>query len=231
MKMTLNFGTVRTYAVALITGVVLLAGYSQKAEAAPCAITGTYADLVAVVSCEIGDKTFSDFTFLTADPVVASGIAYSATNGIGGFWGFTFGFSLTATQADTDNDFLITYNIACTNRSFCIDSIHGEIVGGGISGGIVSLAETYTGTNGIGFAILVLPGGPASFDHTFTPVASLHVAKDINAHCSGNDPLCFATISGVINTVDQVPEPASLALVATGLVGLGWFGRRRRHQT
>lgn len=214
-------------AAMLVTALMLFVVPAQQAEAAACSPNGTYADLVGLGSCEIGDKTFSGFTFATTDPIVSSNVSYSAINGVGGFWGFLFQFSLIATASDIDNDFLLAYNIACTNGSNCIDSIHGSIAGGGINGGVVSLAETYGATDGPGSAFLVLPGGPATFDHNFTPVSNLSVLKDLNAHCT-IDVNCLATFSGLVNTVDQVPEPASLWLVAVALLGAAQVARRRQ---
>lgn len=213
---------------ALLLLPLLLLAPAQRAEASACAVTGTYDGLVSAGSCEIGDKTFSNFTFLTTDPITANSVNYAAINGVGGFWGFQFQFSLFASAADLDNDFLLGYNIACTNGSACIDSIHGSIAGGGINGGMVSMAETYSATDGPGSAFLALPGGSASFDHNFTPVSNLNVMKDINAHCS-SDANCLATLSGMVNTVDQVPEPGSLALIAVALLGLAVQQVRRRH--
>jgi hypothetical protein len=52
----------------------------------------------------------------------------------------------------------------------------------------------------------------------------IHVSKDIGVNGSAEG---LATISGVTNNFSEVPEPATMLLLGSGLVGLAGFARRR----
>jgi hypothetical protein len=57
----------------------------------------------------------------------------------------------------------------------------------------------------------------------FAPVERLTVDKDVNVS-GGLDGT--AQISGVINTISQVPEPGTMFLIGAGLLGLRFLKRR-----
>jgi hypothetical protein len=232
---------VRNFAVAVAAGVLAFAGYAPDTKAADCSSYGTVQAIIAAGnSCTIGDKTFSGFS-VTGD-LNATQVNIAAVVNGPDFWGFTFQFDLTASivagGGDPTNDFLLIYDVTCTDGSACIDSVHADITGtvappGAV--GIGTLAEQYLPGQQIDLCFGVA-GCVSSATVDISPVSSLHLIKDLNVQClapATASGICSITMSALTNTVDQVevPEPGTLALFAGGLLAMGWVGRRRRNNS
>jgi PEP-CTERM motif len=80
--------------------------------------------------------------------------------------------------------------------------------------------------NFLGYMTASAAGPPQQLD--FAPVNTVQVLKDISDSTSGGAGTGAMVLSSVSQTFGQVPEPASIALLLTGMAALGVFRRRLR---
>lgn len=208
-----------------------LAGASH---AATCANGATLASYISAGSCTLTDSstgitlTYSGFSFApSAGSPTASDITVVTTGGTLAF-NFVAPWAVTSPNSQ-DADLIFTASASAA----VIDDVTAQLVAFGCTGGgIDDLSENVhagTTTTGallgsidVGACESGVTSGPVTA--TFAPQTAITVVKDLSVSALAGGS---ASVSNFTDSVSVVPEPGSLLLLGSGLLGLAGTLRRK----
>jgi hypothetical protein len=227
----------------LLIAVMSLFGVSAALADVACPTGPLTQYLVANFTCNIDNVLdFSNWGYSSAT-VAASTIAVTPLGGAAFLLdqGFQFApstMNVGTTAGPTSNsaDALITFTVSTVNGAATLDDLSAFFNGSVTGTGLSSFTENFCEGHPLGSPLcnsgnsgqIKVTNPPPSFnDHvTFSPVASVSVSKDVNVTSGLNGT---AMVSQYINNFSQIPEPAHISLLTSGLlVGLGLLRKYRQ---
>ena len=215
-----------------IGGVVLASSASAAALCQNVLVAGNFQELITAGSCNVGNVLFSGFnTNMGATNLLVSTNG-GASSAFGALMGFTYNYvggTLPGGTVGWTATFDATAGVGCPVLSTCglvgtASQIHvfvpnPAVVNNTFTGG-------FAGTNSVNGSSLAAQSVQTSFTMVSAPTSVVYLA---NYNGLGN--LSSFETDMVTASTSAVPESASLVILGTGLLGLGFIKRSRNKRS